>query len=103
MTNQFEIFENVVGIHQEVDDVDMSTKEEKMLEYVRELQKIEDQMEPLKEMKRELKSDFKEAGWLTGDEISMTVKAYRMVKSKDFDFDEFSKVYDSLTKITGRS
>ncbi len=103
MTNQFEIFENVVGIHQEVDDVDMSTKEEKMLEYVRELQKIEDQMEPLKEMKRELKSDFKEAGWLTGDEISMTVKAYRMIKSKDFDFDEFSKVYDSLTKITGRS
>jgi RNase H-fold protein (predicted Holliday junction resolvase) len=103
VTNQFEIFENVVGIHQEVDDVDMSTKEEKMLEYVRELQKIEDQMEPLKEMKRELKSDFKEAGWLTGDEISMTVKAYRMVKSKDFDFDEFSKVYDSLTKITGRS
>ena len=103
MTNQFEIFENVVGIHQEVDDVDMLTKEEKMLEYVRELQKIEDQMEPLKEMKRELKSDFKEAGWLTGDEISMTVKAYRMIKSKDFDFDEFSKVYDSLTKITGRS
>ena len=103
MSTGFEIFENVVGIHQAAEEVDMSTKEEKMLEYVRELQKIEDQMEPLKEMKRELKSDFKEAGWLTGDEISMTVKAYRMVKSKDFDFDEFSKVYDSLTKITGRS
>ena len=96
MTNQFEIFENVVGIHQEVDDVDMSTKEEKMLEYVRELQKIEDQMEPLKEMKRELKSDFKEAGWLTGDEISMTVKAYRMMKN-DVDIDQFVSIFDSLS------
>ena len=55
MGTGFEIFENVVGIHQEVEDVDMSTKEEKMLEYVRELQKIEDQMEPLKEMKRPTK------------------------------------------------
>ena len=103
MANQFEIFENVVEIHQEVEDVDMSSKEEKMLEYVRELQKIEDQMEPLKEMKRQLKADFKEADWLTGDEISMTVKAYRMMKTKDFDFDEFAKVYESLAKITGRS
>ena len=103
MGTGFEIFENVVEIHQEVDDVDMSTKEEKMLEYVRELQKIEDQMEPLKELKRQLKADFKEADWLTGDEISMTVKAYRMMKTKDFDFDEFAKVYESLAKITGRS
>lgn len=103
MTTGFEIFENVVEIHQEAEEVDMSSKEEKMLEYIRELQKIEDQMEPLKDMKRELKSEFKDAGWLTGDEISMTVKAYRMIKSKDFDFDEFSKVYDSLAKITGRA
>jgi len=103
MTSGFEIFENVVEIHQEVQAEDLSTKEEKMVEYVRELVQIEDQMEPLKEMKRQLKADFKEAGWLTGDEISMTVKAYRMLKTKDFDFDEFSKVYESLAKITGRA
>ena len=104
MGSEFEIFPtNVIGIHQEVDDIDMSTKEEKMLEYVQELQKIEDQMEPLKEMKRQLKADFKEADWLTGDEISMTVKAYRMMKTKDFDFDEFAKVYEALAKVTGRA
>ena len=103
MMSGFEIFENVVEIHQEVEDENASTKEQKMLEYVRELQKIEDQMEPLKEMKRQLKTDFKEADWLTGDEISMTVKAYRMMKTKDFDFDEFSNIYESLTKITGRA
>jgi hypothetical protein len=102
MGSEFEIFENVVGIHQEVEDVDMSTKEEKMLEYVRELQKIEDLMEPMKDLKRQLKIDFKEADWLTGDEISMTVKAYRMLKTKDFDFDEFSNVYESLAKLAGK-
>ncbi len=53
-------------------------------------------------MKRQLKADFKEADWLTGDEISMTVKAYRMMKTKDFDFDEFAKVYESLAKVAGR-
>lgn len=102
MMSGFEIFENVVEIHQEVEDENASTKEQKMLEYVRELQKIEDQMEPLKEMKRQLKADFKEADWLTGDEISMTVKAYRMLKTKDFDFDEFSNIYESLAKIAGK-
>ncbi len=103
MTGNFEIFENVVEIHQEVQEEDLSTKEEKMVAYVRELAQIEDQMEPLKEMKRQLKADYKEAGWLTGDEISMTVKAYRMMKSETFDFDEFTKVYESLAKITGRA
>ena len=56
-----------------------------------------------KEVYQELLADFKEADWLTGDEISMTVKAYRMMKTKDFDFDEFAKVYESLAKITGRA
>tara|TARA_Y100000361_G_C11044766_1_gene281888 strand:+ start:362 stop:673 length:312 start_codon:yes stop_codon:yes gene_type:complete len=103
MTSGFEIFENVVEIHQEIQAEDLSTKEENMIKYVRELAQIEDQMEPLKELKRQLKADFKEAGWLTGDEISMTVKAYRMMKSETFDFDEFTKVYESLAKITGRA
>jgi hypothetical protein len=102
MMSGFEIFENVVEIHAEVEDENVSTKEQKMLEYVRSLKTLEDAMEPFKEQKRELKKDFKEQGWLTGDEISMTVKAYRMMKTKDFDFDEFTQVYESLTKMTGK-
>jgi predicted transcriptional regulator len=103
MSNNLEIFPSFEAAeHQTDNQVETSPKEEKMIEYIRELQEIEDQMEPLKEMKRDLKAQFKEAGWLTGDEISMTVRAYRMMKSKDFDFDEFAKVYQSLAKITGR-
>jgi len=102
MMSGFEIFENVVEIHAEVEDEAATTKEQKMVEYVRSLKTLEDAMEPYKEQKRDLKKEFKEQGWLTGDEISMTVKAYRMMNSEKFDFDEFTKIYESLAKMTGR-
>jgi predicted RNase H-like nuclease (RuvC/YqgF family) len=102
MMSGYEIFENVVEIHQEDDQTESTTKEQKMAEYVRSLATLEDAMEPYKEQKRELKKEFKEEGWLTGDEISMTVKAYRMMKNEDFDFDEFTKIYESLAKVAGR-
>ena len=102
MMSGFEIFENVVEIHAEENEAEVGTREQKMIEYVRSLKTLEDAMEPYKEQKRELKKEFKEQGWLTGDEISMTVKAYRMMKTKDFDFDEFTKIYESLAKVAGR-
>ena len=102
MNNDFAIFpDNVVGIHQE--DIQVDEKQEKMLEYIRQLTEIEVQMEPLKEDKRQLKADFKDAGWLTGDEISMTVKVYRMIKSDSFDIDEFMQVYNSLATSVGKN
>ena len=73
----------------------MDEKTEKMIEYIRSLKAIEDAMEPYKEQKRELRKEFKEQGWLSGDEISLTVKAYRMMKS-EVDIDELVKIYDSL-------
>ena len=101
MNNDFAIFDNVVEMHQE--DAQLDSKQEKMLDYIRELNGIEVQMEPLNEQKRQLKADFKEAGWLTGDEISMTVKAYRMMSSKGFDFAEFTNVYEALSTATGKN
>tara|TARA_S200002703_G_scaffold140799_1_gene132222 strand:- start:440 stop:751 length:312 start_codon:yes stop_codon:yes gene_type:complete len=102
MNNDYAIFtDNVVEIHQE--DSQMSEKQERMLEYIRQLSDIEAQMEPLKEDKRQLKADFKEAGWLTGDEISMTVKVYRMIKSDSFDIEEFTQVYESLATSVGKN
>jgi uncharacterized membrane-anchored protein YjiN (DUF445 family) len=102
MNNDYAIFtDNVVEIHQE--DSQMSEKQERMLEYIRQLSDIEAQMEPLKEDKRQLKTDFKDAGWLTGDEISMTVKVYRMIKSDSFDIEEFTQVYESLATSVGKN
>ena len=77
-------------------------KQEKMVEYIRSLRAIEDAMEPFKEQKRELKADFKENGWLTGEEISLTVKAYRMMKA-EVDMDQFLSIYEGLMTRTGRA
>jgi hypothetical protein len=43
----------------------------------------------------ELKAEFKEQGWLSGDEISLAVKAYRMLK-KDQDIDELVEMFNFL-------
>jgi hypothetical protein len=78
------------------------TAEEKkryILEYIRNLKAIEDAIEPYMEQKRELRSEFRENGWLNTDEIRAAVKAYRMFKNK-VDIDE---VYDSYKLITGEA
>ena len=77
-------------------------KQEKMIEYIRSLRAIEDAMEPFKDQKRELKAEFKEQGWLTGEEISLTVKAYRMMTA-DVDMDQFLSIYEGLMTRTGRT
>ena len=71
-------------------------KTEKMIEYIKSLKAIEEAIEPYAEQKRELRKDFKDQGWLTKEEISMTVKAYRMMK-KDTDIDQFVNIFNSLT------
>ena len=89
----FKVYENIEV--EDAEDTYMDEKTEKMIEYIRSLKAIEDAMEPYKEQKRELRKEFKEQGWLSGDEISLTVKAYRMMKS-EVDIDELVKIYDSL-------
>ena len=86
------MFGNETAIVEEIRD----EKTEKMIEYIKSLKAIEDAIEPYAEQKRELKKDFKDQGWLTGDEISMTVKAYRMMK-KDVDIDQFVSIFESLS------
>ena len=71
-------------------------KTEKMIEYIRNLNTIEEAMEPYKEQKRELRKEYKEQEWLSKEEISMAVKAYRMMKS-EVDIDQFTKVYNTLS------
>ena len=51
-------------------------------EYIRSLSAIEEAMEPYKEQKRDLRTEFRENGWLNTDEIRAAVKAYRLYKGK---------------------
>ena len=66
-------------------------------EYVQSLKAIEDAIEPFKEQKRELRTEFRERGWLNTDEIRAAVKAYRLYKGK-LNIDE---VYENFHIITG--
>tara|TARA_B100000519_G_C13817720_1_gene238806 strand:- start:142 stop:429 length:288 start_codon:yes stop_codon:yes gene_type:complete len=85
-----------ISIVEEVRD----EKVEKMIEYIRSLNTIEEAMEPYKEQKRELRKEYKEQEWLTKEEISMAVRAYRMMKS-EVDIDQFVSVYESVKKLAG--
>ena len=85
------MFDDEIAIVEEVRD----EKTEKMIEYIRSLNTIEEAMEPYKEQKRELRKEFKEQEWLSKEEISMAVKAYRMMKS-EVDVEQHVKVYDSI-------
>ena len=85
------MFGNDIVVAEQVRD----EKTEKMIEYIRNLNAIEEAMEPYKEQKRELRKEYKEQEWLSKEEISMAVKAYRMMKS-EVDVEQLVKVYDSI-------
>ena len=67
-----------IAIVEKADDA--KSTEEHMADYIESMRAIEDSMEPYKEQKRELKSNYVENGWLTKSEISLAVKAYRLAK-----------------------
>jgi hypothetical protein len=74
-------------------------KKQYVKEYIRSLAAIEECIEPYQEQKRELRTEFRENGWLDTDEIRAAVKAYRLYKGK-FNIDE---VVDSFNAISGGS
>ena len=76
-----------------------STEEKKryVLEYIRSLVAIEEAIEPYKEQKRELRTAYREQGWLNTDEIRAAVKAYRLFKGKV----NIDDVYDNFKMLSG--
>ena len=71
------------------------SKEEHLANYIKTFVALEDAMEPFKEQKRDLKANYVENGWLTKQDISLTVKAYRLLKD-DVDLDQLIDIYESL-------
>ena len=72
-------------------------KKQYVKEYIRSLAAIEECIEPYQEQKRELRTEFRENGWLNTDEIRTAVKAYRLYKHK-INIDE---VVDNFHAISG--
>ena len=74
-------------------------KKQYVKEYIRSLKAIEDCIEPYQEQKRELRSEFRNNGWLNTDEIRAAVKAYRLFRGK-VNIDE---VVENFGIISGES
>tara|TARA_Y100000592_G_scaffold47300_1_gene75170 strand:+ start:4463 stop:4717 length:255 start_codon:yes stop_codon:yes gene_type:complete len=74
-------------------------KKQYVKEYIRSLKAIEDCIEPYQEQKRELRSEFRNNGWLNTDEIRAAVKAYRLFKGK-VNIDE---VVENFNILSGES
>tara|TARA_Y100000588_G_C13682865_1_gene681122 strand:+ start:199 stop:477 length:279 start_codon:yes stop_codon:yes gene_type:complete len=73
------------------------SKEERILNYIKSVASIDEAVEPFKEQKRELKTNYVENGWLDKDEIKLAMKAYRMIKDET-DWDQLADLYDVVKR-----
>jgi len=71
--------------------------DEHVVNYVKSLAAIEEAMEPFKEQKRGLKNNYIENGWLSREDISLAVKAYRMIQKKT-DPEQLMDYYNTVNK-----
>ena len=76
---------------------DENTTNDYLIEYFKAFQAVELEMEPYKEHKRDLKKNYVENGWLTKQEISQGLRAYRMLK-KGENIEDFSDIFEKLQK-----
>tara|TARA_B100001094_G_scaffold331694_1_gene400932 strand:- start:756 stop:1055 length:300 start_codon:yes stop_codon:yes gene_type:complete len=95
---KFEVITNdTIAIVEEYEEACFKTKEQHMADYIKSVKALEDAMEPYKEQKRELKADYVDAGWLTKEDISLSVRAYRLLKN-EVDMEALLDIYESLRK-----
>ena len=78
-------------------ETDIQKKEEYITNYIQALVAVEEEMEPFKEHRRDLKKSYIDNGWLSRDEISLAVKAYRLMKD-DIDMEQLLDFYDRVSK-----
>ena len=86
---------NVTAIVEEFEEPAFKSKEQHMADYIQSIKSLEDAMEPYKEQKRELKSEYVDNGWLTKEDISLSVRAYRLLKN-EVDMEALLDIYESL-------
>ncbi len=71
------------------------SKEERITDYIKSIAAIEEAIEPFKEQKKALKTNYVENGWLDKEEIKLAMKAYKMIKD-DIDLDQLSDFYETV-------
>lgn len=69
--------------------------EEHMINYAKALHEVEQAILPYREHKQALKESYKENGWLTKQQMSQVLRAYRMLK-KDEDVEDLVEIFRAL-------
>ena len=93
---KFEVYtNNPTEIVEEYQEAAFKTKEQHMADYIKSMKALEEAMEPYKEQKRELKTEYIDSGWLTKEDVSLTVRAYRLLKN-DVDINALIDIYENL-------
>ena len=80
------------------ESTDVQEKEQRIGDYIQSLAAVEEAIEPFKEQKRALKANYIENGWLSREEISVAVKAYRLVKD-DTDIEQLMDFYGKVSSM----
>ena len=80
------------------DDGTIDEKEQRIGDYIQSLAAVEEAMEPFKEQKRALKANYIENGWLSKEEVSVAVKAYRLLKD-DTDIEQLMDFYNKVAGL----
>ena len=90
----------VVEGDNETEVTEEATKEQYIINYLKSMVALEEAIEPYKEQKKELRSEYVENGWLSKDEIWAAVKAFRLYKQAA-DLDELNDMFDLIEKQFG--
>ena len=90
---------NSLKLLDEQDNLDR-TKEQYAISYLQSMLALEEAMEPYKEQKKELRTEYIENEWLTKGDIWAAVKAYRLYE-KGADMDDLNDIFDAVEKEFG--
>tara|TARA_Y100001938_G_C7962740_1_gene365175 strand:+ start:345 stop:644 length:300 start_codon:yes stop_codon:yes gene_type:complete len=90
----------ILQVVQDDNTENQKSKEEYIVNYLKSMIALEEAMEPYKEQKKELRTEFIENGWLTKEDIWSAVKALRMYQ-KSADLDAVNEMFDLIEKKFG--
>ena len=78
-----------------------TTKENYVINYLKSLIAIEAAIEPYKEQKKDLRSEYIENEWLNKAEIWSAVKAYRLYQN-GADMDDLNDMFETVEQSFGK-
>ena len=77
---------------------DDKTKQEYIGNFIRALAEVEAEMLPYQEHRKDLNKSYVQNGWLSKDEMSSAIRAYRMLKN-DEDIEQLLDMYEKVAKV----